>query len=156
MKTHILIGALLASALTLSGCGQGGGAGNTAGNATGNTSEAPGAGSGGAAESNSSNSAAPAASEGGAGADATNQNFTIRNRTGQTIRELYVSAVSSNEWEEDVLGADTLPNGEAAQIRFERSETQCNWDIRVVFENDQSLEQRNVNLCQTTEIEVGR
>lgn len=144
MKKMIALGAILASTVALAACNQtsSGGATSTANTSTANSNAAaPAAG----------NSAAPAV---GQSADATNQNFSIRNNTGQTINELYVSAVSSDNWEEDILGRDVLANGESAQISFERSETECNWDMRVVFENGQSLEERGVNLCQTAEIEV--
>lgn len=142
MKT-IVIGAMLASSLVLSACGD-----NKAGDKAGNST---------AAATGNSGSAAPAANGTGdaaASADATNQNFTIRNNTGQAINELYVSAVSTDNWEEDILGRDVLPNGEAATITFDRAESECNWDMRVVFEDGQSLEQRGVNLCQTGEVTV--
>jgi hypothetical protein len=140
---------LVASAIGLAGCGQNKAANSTAGN---NSSASAPAANKSAPAPASANAAAPAA--GAAGADATNQNFTIRNGTGQTINELYVSAISSDDWEEDILGRDTLPDGETAQIGFARQESQCNWDIRVVFENEQSLEERNVNLCQTATIDI--
>jgi len=147
MKRTAVASLLVASAISLVGCNQNK-AGNT-GTTTNSSAAAPAANS--SAATAGSNSAAPAA---GASADATNQNFTIRNNTGQTINELYVSAVSTDDWEEDILGRDTLPNGEAAQIAFERAEAQCQWDLRVVFENGQSLEERGVNLCRTGEVEV--
>ena len=147
MKRIVVASLLAASAIGLVGCNQ-----NKAGNTSAaNNSSAAAPAANGSAGTSAGNSAAPAA---GASADATNQNFTIRNNTGQTINELYVSAVSTDDWEEDILGRDTLANGQAAQIAFERAESQCQWDLRVVFENGQSLEERGVNLCQTGEVEV--
>ncbi len=107
--------------------------------------------------------AAPASTTGDASAptsstqamDATNQNFTIHNRTGQAIMRLFVSAVSTNSWEEDILGRDILPNGESATIRFPRAETACAWDIKVELQDGTSSELRGVNLCQTTDVNVG-
>lgn len=147
MKKTILLGAVLASGLVLGACNSNKGGNTAAANKAATNTSAPAANTTAPA---TGNTAAPT----GATADATNQNFTIRNNTGQAINELYVSAVTTNDWEEDVLGRDTLPNGETAEIAFERSETQCNWDLRVVFEGGQSLEERNVNLCQTAEIEI--
>lgn len=146
MNKTVAMSLLIASAVGLAGCGQNKAANSTASN---NSSASAPAANQSAPAPASGNAAAPAG-----GADATDQNFTIRNGTGQTINELYVSAVSSEDWEEDVLGRDTLPDGETAQIGFARQESQCNWDIRVVFENDQSLEERNVNLCQTATIDI--
>ena len=152
MKRIVVTSLLVASAIGLAGCSQNK-AGNTSNTSNTTTGTAPAPATNSSAASPGGTSAAPAA---GASADATNQNFTIRNNTGQTINELYVSTVSTDEWEEDILGRDTLPTGEAAQIAFERAETQCQWDLRVVFEKGQSLEERGVNLCQTGEIEVAQ
>ena len=150
MNKALVTGLLLASAMTLAACGQNNA--GTSNKATNSSATAPASGNSQAAPAEGNSSGAAAG--GGESADSTNQNFTIRNNTGQTINELYVSAVTTDDWEEDILGRDTLPNGETAQISFAREETQCNWDIRVVFENGQSLEERGVNLCQTGEIEV--
>ncbi|HEY0114161.1 MAG TPA: hypothetical protein VGB54_00425 [Allosphingosinicella sp.] len=146
MKNVILFGAVLASGLALSACNQNKAATNSGAAST----NAPAAANSTAPASTTANSSAPAAAPG----DATNQNFTIRNRTGHVVTEVYVSAISTNDWEEDVLGRDTLPNGESVEITFERAETQCNWDLKLVFDDGTSLEQRNVNLCRTGEIEV--
>ena len=86
--------------------------------------------------------------------DATNQNFVMRNNTGQTIMRVFVSPVTSNNWEEDVLGSNVLPDRETLRINFNRSEDECNWDIKVNLADGTSREQRNVNLCRTAEVEV--
>ena len=46
------------------------------------------------------------------------QDFTFVNHTGVEIHKLYTSPHSSDEWEEDVLGEDTLDDGESLEIRF--------------------------------------
>jgi hypothetical protein len=148
MNKTVVASLLVASALSLAGCNQNKPANTSTTNNS--TASAPAGNSGAAATA--SNSAAPTGT--GGGADATNQNFTIRNNTGQTINELYVSAVSSDDWEEDILGRDTLANGDTAQIAFARAESQCKWDVRVVFENEQALEERDVDLCQTAAVEI--
>ena len=86
--------------------------------------------------------------------DATNQNFVLRNNTGQTIMRVFVSPVSSSSWEEDVLGADVLPDRRTVRINFDRGEDECNWDIKVDLEDGSSREQRNMNLCRLAEVEV--
>src|ERR1044071_5356635 len=40
------------------------------------------------------------------------QDFVLHNETGVEIHEVYVSPVTADDWEEDVLGKDPLPNGE--------------------------------------------
>src|SRR5687768_5218192 len=84
-------------------------------------------------------------------AAAGDQDFTLRNRTGYTIDQVYVSSVDTNSWEEDVLGRDTLGNGEAWEIEFSRSEDECNWDLKVVYDDGETAEWGDVNLCATSE-----
>ena len=86
--------------------------------------------------------------------DATNQNFVLRNNTGQTIMRVFVSPVTSNNWEEDVLGANVLPDRRTLRINFNRAEDECSWDIKVDLEDGTSREQRNMNLCRLGEVEV--
>ncbi len=86
--------------------------------------------------------------------DSTNQNFVMRNNTGQTIMRVFVSPITSNNWEEDVLGSNVLPDRQTLRINFNRSEDECNWDIKVDLADGTSREQRNVNLCRVGEVEV--
>jgi len=44
--------------------------------------------------------------------------FTLVNKTGYTIDEVYCAPSQSDDWEEDVLGVDTLPNGSKVEITF--------------------------------------
>ncbi len=45
-----------------------------------------------------------------------NLDFTLLNKTGLTISELYLSSAHSTDWEEDVLGRDVLKNGESVEF----------------------------------------
>ena len=45
------------------------------------------------------------------------------NKTGVEIHKVYISPHDKDDWEEDILGKDTLPNGETVDIKFHRSET---------------------------------
>ena len=76
------------------------------------------------------------------------QDFTIVNNTGQAVMTLNVSPTDETQWGPDILGRDVLANGESAQISFERGETQCNWDIRVTYEDGETGDFRNNNLCE--------
>ncbi len=75
---------------------------------------------------------------GGARAAEARQDFVLVNKTGYTISEVYVSPTKSDDWEEDVLGRDTLDDGEAWEIRFHRAAKTCKWDLKVVYEDDDS------------------
>ena len=140
MNKLYLTGALFASALAMAGCNKA---------ATTNNAAAPAA----------SNAAAPAAPAGNAAggeesaAPATGQqNFTLVNNTGHTVVTLNVSPSTQNEWGPDILGRDTLANGESAAITFPHGETQCNFDIRATYDDGDTTDMRGVNLCSVATV----
>jgi len=82
------------------------------------------------------------------------QNFTIVNKSGQAINELYVSKASTDDWEEDILGKDTLPNGESLEITFSPKERAAKWDIKIVDDKGKEHKYFNLNLLEISEITV--
>jgi hypothetical protein len=82
------------------------------------------------------------------------QDFTLRNQTGYTIDEVYVSAANDNSWGEDILGRDTMSDGDSTDISFSRTESSCAWDLKVVFDDNESAIWKNFNLCEISEITV--
>jgi hypothetical protein len=80
------------------------------------------------------------------------QDFTIINSTGQAIMTLNVSPSDETNWGPDILGVDILAAGEQSEISFDRDEERCNWDIRVTYEDGDTGDWRQVNLCETTTI----
>lgn len=86
---------------------------------------------------------------GGSSAFAGTQDFTIINKTGVEIYSLYVGESSSEDWEEDVLGEDTLPNGSRLNITFSGRKA-CLWDILVTDSDDENLAWTGINLCEVS------
>jgi hypothetical protein len=83
------------------------------------------------------------------------QDFTLVNRTGYEIGEVYVAPSASSDWEEDVLGKDTLPNGTPVDIGFSRSEDTCKWDLKVVYTIDNSTAEWSAfDLCKVSKITI--
>ena len=80
------------------------------------------------------------------------QDFTLHNATGVEIHELYVSPHDSGDWEEDVLGRDTLPDGESVEITFSRKEKAKLWDIKIVDGKENSIEWEELNLLEISEV----
>ena len=80
------------------------------------------------------------------------QDFTLHNETGVEIQELYVSSHSSDNWEEDVLGQDTLPSGESVTIHFSPKEKVKLWDLKVVDKEGNSIEWESLNLLEISEV----
>jgi hypothetical protein len=82
-------------------------------------------------------------------AHASDADFTLKNRTGYQIDEVYVSKHSSDSWGKDVMGRDALADGEEVDVRFPHGGNACHFDIKVKYHDDGSTaEWGDVNLCQ--------
>ena len=82
------------------------------------------------------------------------QDFTLYNRTGLAITEMYVSPASEDEWGEDILGVDTLANGDDTTIHFSPKERIASWDIKLIDENGKEHIRYKFNLLNVSEITV--
>src|ERR1041384_1019575 len=80
------------------------------------------------------------------------QDFTLHNATGVEIHELYVSPHSTDDWEEDILGQDTLPSGDTVDITFSRTEKAKMWDLKIVDGKGNSIEWENLNLLEISKV----
>ncbi len=80
------------------------------------------------------------------------QDFVLHNETGVEIHEVYVSPVTAGDWEEDVLGKDTLPAGESVKITFDDRDKHSHWDLKIVDGKGNSIEWHDLNLIEITEL----
>lgn len=80
------------------------------------------------------------------------QDFTLVNATGVLIAEVYVSPHSTDDWEEDILGRDTLGDGESVDITFSPKERAKLWDLKVVDTKGNSIEWENLNLLEISKV----
>lgn len=80
------------------------------------------------------------------------QDFTLVNVTGVEIHELYVSPHSADDWEEDILGRDTLPSGESVDITFSPKERAKLWDLKIVDGKGNSIEWESLNLLEISKV----
>ncbi len=80
------------------------------------------------------------------------QDFTVVNATGVEIHELYVSPHSADDWQEDILGRDTLASGEFVDIVFSRKEKIKMWDLRIVDGEGNAIEWENLNLLEISKV----
>ena len=87
---------------------------------------------------------------GAAQAQSTDPSFRLNNRSNQTIMELYVSSSNDSNWGRDLLGADVLAPGQTATVRLPNG--QCVNDIRIVLEGGRSIDRRQINTCNLTDI----
>jgi hypothetical protein len=103
--------------------------------------------------SNSTSSSSSSSNQiSGTASKAYSQNFTLVNNMGFTIYGLYVSPVTSDSWEEDVLGTDVLGNGKSTTIRFSTSETSRYWDLMVTDANDNEYSFYEIDLFSISRI----
>lgn len=83
------------------------------------------------------------------------QDFELVNKTGYEISKVFVSAAKSNDWEEDVLGDQTLEDDETLTVRFNNVGKTCKWDLKVVYEEDDSEAYwREIDLCATSKVTI--
>jgi hypothetical protein len=80
------------------------------------------------------------------------QDFTVHNKTGVEIHALHVSPHSSDEWGEDILGKDTLADGESLDIVFHRTEKAAHWDLRIEDKEGHSVVWESLNLKEISEV----
>lgn len=80
------------------------------------------------------------------------QDFTAVNRSGHTIMTLHVSSSSDPDWGEDLLGSGVLPNGRSAPVTVDADPSDCLWDIRVTYDDGDSSDMRQVNLCRVSSV----
>jgi hypothetical protein len=98
-----------------------------------------------AANANSTNAGA-STSQAGA------QDFTLVNQTGVEIDKVYISPHDKDDWEEDILGQDTLPNGQSVDIKFNRDETAAEWDLRIEDKGGNAIEWTSLNLLKISKV----
>jgi hypothetical protein len=79
--------------------------------------------------------------------------FTLHNDTGQEITHVYISETGNTDWEEDVLGQDTLATGDDVDIEFAGQKANI-WDMKVTFAGGKSVVWSKINLSTLTDINI--
>jgi hypothetical protein len=83
------------------------------------------------------------------------QDFTLVNKTGYELNAVFVSPGHGDAWGEDVMGRDTLGDGESVHITFKRAEKTCEWDLKVVYTvDDSSAVWHDIDLCSVSKITI--
>ena len=65
-------------------------------------------------------------------ADNDNLDFTLANKTGYGIKEIYIAPSASTDWGDNII-SKPLENGDALSITFSPKATAEHWDIRIVW-----------------------
>jgi len=106
-----------------------------------------------AAPSASPTSAASSASAGAS--DAQNRHVNVMNMSSQAMRELYASPVTSDNWEEDLLGTGTLAAGQSIDANIDNGTGECSYDLRAVMADGHEHIQRKVDVCSVSQWMIG-
>ena len=78
--------------------------------------------------------------------------FTLINRTGYAIAEVYLAPANQKTWGRDRLGRSVLDNGRSKLFTFSDS-AHCMQDIQVVFDDDgSSVVWEDFDLCELHKI----
>ncbi|WP_372839548.1 hypothetical protein [Phaeovulum sp.] len=73
--------------------------------------------------------------------------YTLNNFSSLIVVEFYTSPADSDDWEEDILGADVLAPGESGTVNIADGRTQCDYDLLFVMSDGQEVED-TVNICE--------
>lgn len=154
MKNITLVGGLALAALVAGGCSSTGTANKTANTSTTTTTTTsntankpapPATNTANTSTTNTTSSSTTAPAEG-------KQDFTVHNATGVEIDQLHVSPHDVDDWQEDILGRDTLANGESVSITFQPKEKAAMWDLKITDKQGTSIEWENLNLMEISEV----
>ena len=147
MNSLKLIGGVVGALLLTAACSAPAPTSNTAANTTAaNKAATP------AATPAASPAASNANTNSSAASDSAAQDFTLVNETGVEIDKVFISPHDKDDWEEDVLGKDTLPTGQSVDIKFHRDETAAEWDLRIEDKGGNSIEWENLNLLKISKL----
>ncbi len=80
------------------------------------------------------------------------QDFVLVNKTGYDIDQVFVAPANEKEWGEDIMGKDTLDDGQRVTIEFAHKEKECMWDMKIVFSDEEEAVWEDFDLCKVREI----
>ena len=80
------------------------------------------------------------------------QDFVLVNETGVEIHNVHVSPSDKEEWGDDILGKNTLDDGESTEITFNPKEEAEKWDLRVADKDGNSIEWSDLNLLNISKV----
>lgn len=74
--------------------------------------------------------------------------FNLENATGYTLTHLYLSPAASDDWDNDILGEQTVPAGETAEVSIDDGVESCMYDLRADFDDGDAIDVRGVDVCK--------
>lgn len=86
-------------------------------------------------------------------ASALDRRVQINNVSSLDIVEFYASNTGTEDWQEDILGNQTLPAGTSVMVNIDDGSGYCKYDfLAVTAEGDQAISSDN-NVCELAEFD---
>ena len=79
--------------------------------------------------------------------------FTLVNKTGYDIKEVYVGPTTVEEWGDNIL-KDVLKDGQSLELKFHPKATAEKWDIKVVYTDGETAWWKGYKLTEITKINL--
>jgi len=73
--------------------------------------------------------------------------FDLVNNSARAIKNFYTSPTETTNWEEDVLGEETIPPGQTDTVTISTDGDQCVYDMRFIMEDDAELVVNGIDVC---------
>lgn len=89
---------------------------------------------------------------GASGINAGDQDFVLVNKTGYDINNVYIAHAKDKTWGDDVMEDDVLEDGTKVNIHFPNKTTQCVWDMKIIFTDEEEAVWEGFDLCKISEI----
>lgn len=88
-------------------------------------------------------------------ANACNKSFRVYNDTDTAIEQLFVSPTSSSNWEDDVLGDNTIDSGANTVIDMSADQRDLKiYDVKAVFTNGAVIIGDKVPICSAVQVHI--
>ena len=78
--------------------------------------------------------------------------FALTNFTGTSFRAIYLSPSASSTWQENIMAGAELKDGDTVNIRFDPSEKNIDWDMKVEGVDGHFAEWKNLKLGGISEV----
>ena len=80
--------------------------------------------------------------------------FSLTNNSTATMIELRVGESSNDTWDIDILDGEEIGPGETAEISVEDDLEDCEYDLQAVYDDGDTEEVFNVDLCELNDLDV--
>ena len=86
---------------------------------------------------------------------ACNKSFRVYNDTDTAIEQLYVAPTSASNWEDDVLGDDTIDSGTSKVIDMSADTRDLKlYDVKAVFSNGAVVSGGKIPICRAVQVHI--